>query len=192
MSPSIPTLVLEAITFAARAHRSQVRKDRETPYAAHTFRVCLIVREVFGIVDPEVLATAVLHDAIEDTTTDYDDLLALFGERVASWVAALSKDKRLREPEREAEYAERLRQAPWQVGVCKLADVLDNWLDSAHLSEPQRQKTRLRAEFYLEQLAHSPHPEVHSTVEVVRSALEDKQDGADPSSSRASGQNDDP
>lgn len=124
--------LLEAVAFAARAHRGQVRKDRETPYASHVFRVCLVVRHVFGIDDPHVLMAAALHDTVEDTTTDFDDLQEHFGAEVAGWVAALSKDKRLPEAEREAAYVEGLRNACWQVKVCKLADVFDNLMDAVH------------------------------------------------------------
>jgi guanosine-3',5'-bis(diphosphate) 3'-pyrophosphohydrolase len=49
--------LLSAASFAARAHRDQLRKDRQTPYVAHPFRVCLIVRHVFGIDDPKVLTS---------------------------------------------------------------------------------------------------------------------------------------
>src|ERR1700730_1290393 len=71
--------LLEAIAFAARAHRNQLRKDGETPYVSHVFRVCLIVRDRFGVADPQVLTAAVLHDTVEDTTTDFDDLEEIFG-----------------------------------------------------------------------------------------------------------------
>src|SRR4051794_11135518 len=96
--------LLEAVSFAARAHRGQLRKDRETPYASPPFRVCLVLRHVFGVTDLEPLPAAVLHDPIEDTTTDYDDLAKHFGSRVASWVALLSKDMRKEEHDREDEY----------------------------------------------------------------------------------------
>src|SRR6516225_8090826 len=86
--------VLNAIAFAARAHRGQTRKDGKTPYASHVFRVCLVLRDVFNIDDRPALTAAVLHDTIEDTTTDFDDLAETFGEEVAEWVAMLSKDKR--------------------------------------------------------------------------------------------------
>src|SRR5437588_3817791 len=87
--------LLEAIAFAARAHRPQLRKDGQTPYVSHVFRVCLVARHLFGVEASEVLTAAVLHDTIEDTTTDRDDLAEQFGETVAGWVALLSKDKRL-------------------------------------------------------------------------------------------------
>src|SRR5229473_1601342 len=92
---SLHTQLLEAVAFAARAHHGQFRKDRATPYVSHTFRVCLIARDLFGVDDPRVLAAAVLHDTVEDTTTDHDDLSERFGPEVAAWVASLSKDKRL-------------------------------------------------------------------------------------------------
>src|SRR5262249_49786728 len=96
--------LLEAIAFAARAHKPQLRKDGQTSYGSHVFRVCLVVRHVFGVSDPRVLTAAVLHDTIEDTTTDFDDLTDRFGPDIASWVAALSKDKRQQEEEREKAY----------------------------------------------------------------------------------------
>src|SRR5262245_42497729 len=76
--------LLNAVAFAARAHRPQLRKDGQTPYVSHVFRVCLVVWHVFGVDDPRVLTAAVLHDTIEDTTTDYDDLREQFGDDVAS------------------------------------------------------------------------------------------------------------
>lgn len=141
--------LLDAVAFAARAHRSQLRKDGQTPYVSHVFRVCLVVRHVFGIDDPRVLTAAVLHDTIEDTTSDYDDLRAQFGDEVASWVAALSKDTRRVEDEREKEYMAELARSPWQVQVCKLADVFDNLLDSARAAPEQRAKVLRRAHDYL-------------------------------------------
>jgi guanosine-3',5'-bis(diphosphate) 3'-pyrophosphohydrolase len=115
--------LLEAISFAARAHQGQLRKDGRTPYASHVFRVCLIVRQIFGVDDASVLTAAVLHDTIEDTTTDYDELKDEFGAEVAGWVADLSKDKRLPDEEREKAYEAQLAKAAWQVKICKLADM---------------------------------------------------------------------
>src|SRR5438093_1326783 len=97
--------VLNAIAFAARAHHGHMRKDEKTPYVSHVFRVAAIVRNVFGFDDPRMLATAVLHDTIEDTKTDYDDLVEEFGTPIADWVAALTKNKSLPHDEREAAYA---------------------------------------------------------------------------------------
>jgi guanosine-3',5'-bis(diphosphate) 3'-pyrophosphohydrolase len=145
--------LLEALSFSARAHRHQLRKDGQTPYAAHPCRVCLIVRHVFGFDEPRVLQAAALHDTIEDTTTDFDDLIERFGPEVAGWVAVLSKDKRLKDAEREAAYARGLAEADWPVKVCKLADIFDNLLDSRAISPAGRRKGFARSRFYLDALS---------------------------------------
>ena len=151
--------LLAAASFAARAHRQQMRKDNETPYSAHPMRVCLIAARVFGVDDPAVLAAALLHDTIEDTTTDFDDLTERFGPEVAAWVAALSKDGRLADDAREAAYKVTLAASPWQVQVCKLADIYDNLTDSRHLSQAHRVKVLARSGEYLAALKANLKPE---------------------------------
>lgn len=120
---------MKAVTFAAWKHRHQIRKDGRTPYIAHPFRVAMIVRDIFGVADDEVLAAALLHDTIEDTNTDYDEINNAFGERVAVLVAALTKNMALPESEREASYDRQLAAAPWEARLIKLADVFDNITD---------------------------------------------------------------
>ena len=127
--PDTNDIVFQAAAFAARAHRHQLRKDNQTPYFSHPVRVCLVVRHVFGFDDPRLLAAALLHDTLEDTTTDYDDLIESFGPDVARWVAALSKDSRLPNDEREEAYCKVLASSDWQVKVIKMADQYDNLSD---------------------------------------------------------------
>lgn len=121
-----------ACAFAARAHDGQYRKDGRTPYVSHPFRVAMIVRDVFGCDDEEALAAAVLHDTIEDTRTDYDDLLAAFGRTVADLVVPLTKDMRLEDAARELEYDRALAASDWRARLIKLADVYDNLCDLSH------------------------------------------------------------
>ena len=119
----------KAVSFAARAHNGQYRKDRKTPFCAHVFRVCMTLRELFGCTDEIALCAAVLHDTIEDTPTDFDDIEKRFGHEVAVTVAALTKNMLLREPEREADYDRRLIASDWRAKLVKLADVYDNGCD---------------------------------------------------------------
>src|SRR5580765_6659529 len=104
MPINLSDLPFEAAAFAARAHQNQKRKDGQTPYVSHVFRVCLVLRHVFGVEDPQALQAAALHDTVEDTNTDFDDLKKQFGTTVAEWVALLTKDKRLEETPRETVY----------------------------------------------------------------------------------------
>ncbi len=163
--------LLDAVAFAARAHRPQLRKDGQTPYVSHVYRVCLVVRQVFGIDDPRVLTAAVLHDTLEDTTTDFDDLEEQFGAEVASWVAALSKDSRLPDAEREQAYTAELARSPWQVQVCKLGDVFDNLLDSVNTPPEKSKKVFQRAHSYLQALQSNLKPEAKPHWETVAGLL---------------------
>ena len=88
--------LLGAASFAARAHHGQMRKDDKTPYVSHVFRVCLVIRDIFGFDDPRMLITALLHDTIEDTTKDFDDVEKDYGQEIARWVAFLTKNKAAR------------------------------------------------------------------------------------------------
>jgi len=165
--------LLEAVAFAGRAHQGQVRKDGRTPYVSHVFRVCLIVRDTFNITDPRALMAAVLHDTVEDTLVDFDDLQTHFGAEVAGWVALLSKDKRLPEAERERAYIEQLARAPWQVQACKLADIADNLMDVGNLPPERRAHAIARARQYLAALKVHVAVEVKQPYEIVSRLVEE-------------------
>lgn len=161
-------LVLRAISWSIRVHEGQLRKDDITPFVAHPMRVVAVLSLAFEITDPELLATAALHDTIEDTTVDFDDLSREFGPEVAQNVAWLTKDMRLSEQERERDYFHALAEAPFGVQLCKLADVYDNLADSTSLPMEQRSKTISKAadllELVREQLAVS-RPRVLEVME---------------------------
>ena len=169
-------MLLEAVAVAARAHEGQWRKDLKTPYASHPFRVCLVVREIFGFSDPRMLMTAILHDTIEDTTTDFDDLEEIFGAEIAQWVSLLSKDKRLPEAEREQTYCRALENAPWQVKACKLADIFDNLMDLDTMSPDRYAHFLERARMYLDCLQIQPAEELHEPLALVLKLLQDRQE----------------
>ena len=134
--------MLRAASFAARKHQGQTRADNQTPYFSHVARVTLILAHVFGCEDEEVLAAALLHDTIEDTATDYDEVAELFGERVAEYVVILTKNVMLPKQAREEEYAARLAAAPEAVMIAKMADLYDNLSDRVH--SPKLRKTAAR------------------------------------------------
>lgn len=133
-----------AAALAARLHQHQKRKDGATPYIAHPCRVVLTVTEVFDEHDPVILAAALLHDTIEDTPADYDDLAEAVGTAVADLVAALTKDMRIPECEREQAYEAQLAAAPWQARLIKLADVYDNLWDSVTSKTPVKVEDKVR------------------------------------------------
>jgi (p)ppGpp synthase/HD superfamily hydrolase len=164
-------LILDAASFAARAHKGQLRKDKETPYVSHVFRVCLVVRDVFGFDDPRMLIAALLHDTIEDTTTDFDDIEERYGAEIARWVGFLTKNKAMPDADREADYIQRLCQAPWQVVACKLADVFDNLMDLPNMPAEKRVRSLKRVEAYVDALEELKAPELQKPLAMVRKLL---------------------
>jgi GTP diphosphokinase / guanosine-3',5'-bis(diphosphate) 3'-diphosphatase len=80
-----------AIAYAKTHHAGQRRMTGE-PYVEHSRRVLKIL-ERCGL-DEEILIAAVLHDVNEDTDSTNLDINKMFGDRVASMVYALSKNKK--------------------------------------------------------------------------------------------------
>lgn len=125
--------IAAALMYALDKHASQKRRDG-SPYIAHPIRVAESLRSIAGVTDPEVIMAALMHDLIEDTDCEYDDLRGRFGTRVADLVAVLSGDMRLPKPQRRAEVIERVRGAVVEAKTIRLADRLDNLLDMAGFS----------------------------------------------------------
>lgn len=143
-----------AVKLARRMHRFQKRKSGE-PYIIHleeTAQIAVdIVRELIEkeiISEDEVsidkiYACGYLHDLIEDTIGDYEDVVRAAGEEVADWVALLSKDSRLPEPARESEYYESIATACLAVRIVKLADILSNLREIRGVENPDWLRTWL-------------------------------------------------
>ncbi|MBR4771765.1 MAG: bifunctional (p)ppGpp synthetase/guanosine-3',5'-bis(diphosphate) 3'-pyrophosphohydrolase [Bacteroidales bacterium] len=82
------SLLDKAIIYAVKAHSGVERRGKGYPYIVHPMEAVEIVATMTP--DQELLAAAALHDVVEDTPTTVEDLRAVFGDRVASLVAAES------------------------------------------------------------------------------------------------------
>ena len=71
-------VVAKALDFATKAHGDQVRKYTGEPYTNHLVEVMNIVRTVKS--DDSMLAAALLHDTIEDTSITETDVQKEFVE----------------------------------------------------------------------------------------------------------------
>ncbi len=132
------------IRFAYRKHGAQKRKDG-TPYFRHCSGVAHKARDIADHFrcgdlreDAEsmyrCIAIGFCHDLLEDTTTDYDDIAKIAGKQVADSVAVLTDDKRLSGAVRHEVYKNILGATTnWEVQAVKLADIIDNALDSQEL-----------------------------------------------------------
>ncbi len=138
--PSL-TRVIDAIAFAAHAHRLQRRKDAEaTPYINHPVALVQILAVEAGIDDADVLCAAALHDYLEDccgkdaqlTVAEGERLLQeRFGAQVLAYVQAVTDDKSLPKEARKRQQVEHAAHVPHGAKLIKLADKTANLRDLA-------------------------------------------------------------
>lgn len=122
-----PLLVLDAIAFAADAHRGQMYND--LPYIVHPVRVFLKVQDLTD--DQEVQAAALLHDVVEDTAISLAQIRDTFGSRVFVLVDALTR----RKGEKYFDYITRVSMIE-EAKLIKIADLYDNIKHSTHPYAP--------------------------------------------------------
>ena len=82
-------LIRLAFDTAVDAHKNQRRKSGE-PYIFHPIAVAKIVASQIGL-DAIAIASALLHDVVEDTDYTIEDMERLFGKTVAHIVEGLTK-----------------------------------------------------------------------------------------------------
>ena len=81
----------KAVCFASDVHKGVKRKYRKIPYLVHPLEVAVIASSMTD--DEEVMAAAVLHDTVEDTSTTIEQIKEEFGDRVALLVSSETEDK---------------------------------------------------------------------------------------------------
>src|SRR5512135_2494820 len=81
-------LIRKAYVFSAKVHIGQVRLSGE-PYLIHPLEVAGILTQLK--LDAASVATGLLHDTVEDTLTNVNDIQENFGEEVAQLVDGLTK-----------------------------------------------------------------------------------------------------
>ncbi len=122
---------MEAAAFAELEHEGQQRKYGEESYVCHCLRVAALVAGT-GL-DDEVVASAWLHDVVEDCDVTHDDISDQFGPRVARLVALMTDEPTVEgtnRPARKEITRNRFLLAQGQdaidVHTLKVADCLDN------------------------------------------------------------------
>jgi GTP pyrophosphokinase len=123
----------DALVYAARLHKAQLRKATPVPYVAHLLAVAGLVLEHGGGEDEAI--AALLHDAIEDQSNGgrtRDEIGARFGDRVLAIVLGCSDTESdagaAKSPwrARKEAYIAHLSSAPDAVRLVSAADKLHN------------------------------------------------------------------
>ena len=92
-NPQDRALIRKAYEFAAEKHKEQFRRSGE-PYIQHPLEVAYIVAQLQS--GPTTIASAFLHDVVEDTDTTIEQIEEMFGSDVAKIVDALTKIQRMK------------------------------------------------------------------------------------------------
>jgi len=122
-------VVRRAYEYGAKAHSGQTRKSGER-YISHPVAVASILADLH--LDYQSITAAILHDVIEDTGIDKDELAADFGEEIAELVDGVSKLDQIQGKSKAEAKAESLRKMMLamaqdiRVILLKLADRLHN------------------------------------------------------------------
>ena len=136
------SLLNHAYTFSMKAHGSQVRESGD-PYFSHPLEVAGILTDMK--LDGATIATALLHDTVEDTLATLAEIEENFGPEIARLVDGVTKLSQLEVPaspeSRQAENFRKLFLAmsdDIRVLLVKLADRLHNMRTLRHLSPEKR------------------------------------------------------
>ncbi len=136
-------LLNRAYVFAMKAHGGQMRKSGD-PYFTHPLAVAAILTELRA--DPASVATALLHDVVEDTDTTIDDIEKHFGSEIARLVDGVTKLSRIELRSQASQQAENFRKLvvamadDVRVLLVKLADRLHNMRTLAFHPKPDKRR----------------------------------------------------
>ena len=120
-------IIINALEFAAIAHNGQIRKGTNIPYISHPYAVGFLLLE--SRCKDNVIAAGILHDVIEDTKYNYNDILNNFNLEIADYVLKCSEqDKSLQWKIRKSNKIKFLKNASQEIKMIEIADKYHNIL----------------------------------------------------------------
>ena len=134
-------LLNRAYVFAMKAHGAQKRASGD-PYFSHPVEVAALLTE-FKL-DPASIATALLHDTVEDTEATLEDIEKYFGKEISALVDGVTKLSRLETKSENTKQAENFRKLlvamseDLRVLMVKLADRLHNMRTLKYIKSPEK------------------------------------------------------
>lgn len=151
-------LIRSAFDVAVDAHKNQRRKSGEA-YIFHPIAVAKIVASEIGL-DAVSIASALLHDVVEDTEYTLGDIERIFGETVARIVDGLTKIAHLNKDMNISQQAENFRKMlltlndDVRVIIIKIADRYHNMLTMDSMPEHKQVKIASETLYIYAPLAH--------------------------------------
>ncbi|MFT3977549.1 MAG: bifunctional (p)ppGpp synthetase/guanosine-3',5'-bis(diphosphate) 3'-pyrophosphohydrolase [Sphingomonas bacterium] len=136
-------LLNRAYVFSVNAHGTQKRASGD-PYFSHPIEVAGILTELH--LDDETIATAILHDTVEDTVATPEQIRQIFGDNVARLVDGVTKLSKIEAQTENERAAENLRKfllamsGDIRVLLVKLADRLHNMRTLHYIAKPEKRR----------------------------------------------------
>lgn len=143
-----PEIYLKAWNFASLAHQSQLMPSSNVPYLNHLGSVAMEAMTAITYSDnikhPDLLIQcALLHDVIEDTDINYEEIKEEFSLEVAEGVSALTKNQELpTKQEQMSDSLNRIIQQPPEIWMVKMCDRITN------LQQPPKHWNREKIIYY--------------------------------------------
>ncbi|HEN21177.1 MAG TPA: bifunctional (p)ppGpp synthetase/guanosine-3',5'-bis(diphosphate) 3'-pyrophosphohydrolase, partial [Desulfobacteraceae bacterium] len=135
-------LIQKAYVYSAKVHQGQIRLSGE-PYLSHPLEVAHILAQMR--MDVVCISAGLLHDTLEDTTAEPEELKELFGEETANIVDGVTKISKMHFTSRKQREAENVRKMilamsnDIRVILVKLVDRLHN-MRTLGFQSPEKQR----------------------------------------------------
>ena len=151
-------VIYQSLVIAYNGHDGQMRKSGE-PYIHHPIEVAKIVAKDIGL-DYISIASALLHDVVEDTDVTFKDLNESVGHEISRIVNGLTKISTLKKNEDYSIQAENYRRMlltlhkDIRVILIKIADRLHNMRTIDFLSKAKQEQMASESLYIYAPLAH--------------------------------------
>ncbi len=117
-----------AIYYATKAHKGQKRKIEDVDMIFHPYTVGMLLQR--NGCDEDVVIAGLLHDVVEDTLHEFEDIEKEFGKTVRDYVYDASEpDKSLEWEERKKHTIEHIKNAPLGSKLIVACDKISNLED---------------------------------------------------------------
>lgn len=136
-------VLAHAYDFGLKAHGTQKRASGE-PYFSHPVEVAYSLTDLK--LDTATIITALLHDVVEDTPVELEDIEKLFGSEVSQLVDGVTKLSRIESKSENFKQAENFRKLliamseDLRVLLVKLADRLHNMRTLSYIKTPEKRR----------------------------------------------------
>ncbi len=151
-------IIKKAFNLSLYLHKDAKRKSGE-PYILHPIEVARIVCNEIGLSDVTSIVCALLHDVVEDTFAEIDDIRKDFGDTAAKIIDGLTKISVVFDPTSSAQ-AENFKKMilimsdDIRVALIKLADRLHNMRTLDYMKPESQLKIASETRFLYAPLAH--------------------------------------